>query len=678
MLDTFEVLTTSGVVLWSRHYASVSPSIVNDFVSAVFIEERGAAAGARDSQPTAANPPYKADQHTLKWTFEKELGVIFVAVYRSLLHLSWVDKLVDNLKTIFVDLYGDQLRKPHTTLVQCHKFDEYFDQQYGELESKGTTTTTTTKALPIDDAQPLPPGPEPSTAESPPVLLTPNTSRPSTPGVVVGKSGPMGRMSRRARKMQNNSSAPASSGDEAPSRRAKKAPKKGRKWDADGFADEEDDVQLDYSAARQNALTSDSEVEPPVGRSTAVEGIDSRSWGTTTSKGQFVLKDLGDEVHDILRSAEARNKNSAASGGAEAANKGLVGSGLSTISGLFRNVVGGKTLTKEDLEKAMKGMEDHLLRKNVAREAAVRLCAGVQQELVGMKTASFESINARIAKAMEASLTKMLTPTSSLDLLREIDAVTKPSSSSSSSRTTAAGQQPPRPYVISVVGVNGVGKSTNLSKICFFLLQNRYRVLVVAGDTFRSGAVEQLKVHVRNLKELTGREGGRVDLFERGYGGDAATVAKDAVREAASSTTTSSSSAAADGSSSSSGSSSLAYDVVLIDTAGRRHNDQRLMSSLEKFAKLARPDKILMVGEALVGTDSVAQARNFDAAFGPGRRLDGFIISKCDTVGDMVGALVSIVHATGVPVLFVGVGQHYSDIRNFSVRWAVEKLLSSS
>lgn len=79
-----------------------------------------------------------------------------------------------------------------------------------------------------------------------------------------------------------------------------------------------------------------------------------------------------------------------------------------------------------------------------------------------------------------------------------------------------------------------------------------------------------------------------------------------------------------------------------------------------------------------MGTDSVAQARNFNTAFGSGRNLDGFIISKCDTVGDMVGTLVSMVHATNVPVLFVGVGQHYSDLRNLSVKWAVEKLLSNA
>jgi signal recognition particle receptor subunit alpha len=68
-----------------------------------------------------------------------------------------------------------------------------------------------------------------------------------------------------------------------------------------------------------------------------------------------------------------------------------VGSSLSAIGGLFRNVVGGKTLTKEDLDKAMKGMEDHLLRKNVAREAAIRLCEGVERELIGVKTGNFES-----------------------------------------------------------------------------------------------------------------------------------------------------------------------------------------------------------------------------------------------------------------------------------------------
>ncbi|KAH6992529.1 signal recognition particle, alpha subunit, N-terminal-domain-containing protein [Fusarium venenatum] len=660
MLDSFEILTTSGVVVWSRTYTPINPSIINNFIADTFIEEKSGAIALSDSRSAPTNPPYKSDQHTLKWTLVKELGIIFVAVYRSLLHLSWVDKLVDNIKTIFVKLYGEQLTKPHTTLVECHAFDEYFDVQIEELDQTSTkvpSTTITAGAIPLEeeiiptttgDEPPVAPGltyrgrhlngPQDalSADESTPAL-TPNGSRPGTPSnhLLSAKGGPIAKISRRARKAKNQTSAPASSGDEAP-RKKKTTAKKGRKWDADGFADEDDDVQLDYSTKAQ--ATSDSEAE---GRSTALDEIDSNTWGST-SKGKFVLKDLGDEVHEILASEAEK-----AAGAKSQSKSGLLGTGVSAISGLFRNVVGGKTLTKEDLDKAMKGMEEHLLQKNVAREAAVRLCEGVEKELIGVKTGSFESINARIQAAMEASLTKMLTPTSSLDLLREIDAITSPSVTS---------LRKPRPYVMSIVGVNGVGKSTNLSKICFFLLQNKYKVLIAAGDTFRSGAVEQLAVHVRNLKELTAREGGRVELYQKGYGKDAATVAKDAVSHAA----------------------QEGYDVVLIDTAGRRHNDQRLMSSLEKFAKFAQPDKILMVGEALVGTDSVAQARNFNAAFGAVRTLDGFIISKCDTVGDMVGTLVSLVHATNVPVLFVGVGQHYSDLRNFSVKWAVEKLLSSN
>jgi signal recognition particle receptor subunit alpha len=78
MLDAFEIINTSGVVLWSRSYAAVSPSVVNNFISDVFIEEKSAVAGAKDGASAAANPPYKHDQHSLRWTFNKELGIIFV------------------------------------------------------------------------------------------------------------------------------------------------------------------------------------------------------------------------------------------------------------------------------------------------------------------------------------------------------------------------------------------------------------------------------------------------------------------------------------------------------------------------------------------------------------------------------------------------------------------------
>jgi signal recognition particle receptor subunit alpha len=293
-----------------------------------------------------------------------------------------------------VSLYGDQLTRPNTTIVECVKFDEYFDQQLQELEQgSGKSDTRAFKVDIIAEDKPTSTptlahsrNPNEASPDSMPIA-TPNASRPSTPSPghrLVAKPGPGGKLSRRARKMQNNNSAPVSSGDEGSGRKTKvaKPVKRGRKWDADGLADETDDVQLDYSVP---ALTSDSEVEAG-GKPGAVEEVDASTWGSRT-KGKFVLKELGDEVHSILADADARKNADAKT----ESPSGLVGSGLSAISGLFRNVVGGKVLTKQDLEKAMKGMEEHLLKKNVAREAAVRLCEGVEKELVGVKTGSFES-----------------------------------------------------------------------------------------------------------------------------------------------------------------------------------------------------------------------------------------------------------------------------------------------
>ncbi|RHZ48215.1 signal recognition particle receptor subunit alpha [Aspergillus thermomutatus] len=648
MLEAFEILTTSGVVLWSKSYAPVGAHVVNSLINDVFIEEK---VRAQHQATSGAAPMYKKEKYTLKWKRIKDFNLIFVAVYQSLLHLGWIDKLLDNISTIFIDLYKDELKSARARIIE-YPFDKYFDQQVRELENNAGAPTSETLVAEIkerkdplvssDNGGPPPPpvpallkaqrsvaqGAATSDESSPP--QTPDLSRSSTPvsgHLLTAKGGPAGRASRRARKAAN-ATANASSGDE--SIRKGKTPKSGkkmRKWDADGFADEDDGKVLDYSAPADGE-----DASAPV-----VEAVAQESWGRRTGKGQFVLKDLGDEVHSILENADHEKAKVSSS-------TGLVGSGVNAIGGFFRNIVGGKVLTEADLENPLKAMEDHLLKKNVAREAAVRLCEGVQRELVGKKTGNFQSVDAALRSAMESSLRKILTPTSSLDLLREIDAVRSPTSKG----------QAPRPYVISIVGVNGVGKSTNLGKICYFLLQNNYRVLIAACDTFRSGAVEQLRVHARNLKELSARENsGEVELYEKGYGKDAANVAKDAVEYGAANQ----------------------FDVVLIDTAGRRHNDQRLMSSLEKFAKFAKPDKIFMVGEALVGTDSVMQARNFNQAFGTGRNLDGFIISKCDTVGDMVGTLVSMVHATGIPIVFLGVGQHYGDLRGLSVPWAVNLLM---
>lgn len=648
MLEAFEIFSTSGVVLWSREGSnSPAANAVNTLINDVFIEEK------------TRSTSFQYEKYTLKWMMVKDLGLIFVAVYQSLLHLSWVDQFLEEVKTVFIRRYKDQLEARAT--IANFDFDAYYDELLRRKDNSVNSDAgrqpprvEVKKSSPEvrDDGGPPPPQ-SPSllraqsqtalanadSLETPPAQ-SPETSRPTTPlpGVaphLLSENRPSSRGSRRARKAANaasGNSAYASSGDES---RRPKTPKsnvkKGRVWDADGTAAEDDDRVLDYSNIDDSPKANGADVVP--------DSIAQESWGTKNKQGQFILKDLDDEVNNILRdssiSSPKSNRNTAE------ASTGAFG----MISGYFRNIVGGKTLTKQDLEKPLKAMEEHLIKKNVAREAAIRLCEGVEAEMIGKKTAAFESTDKALQPALENSLRKLLTPKTSLDLLQEIESVTKPSK----------GGQTGRPYVISVVGVNGVGKSTNLSKICYFLLQNDYRVLVVAGDTFRAGAVEQLGVHVRNLKELSARENvGRVDLYQKGYGKDAANVAKDAVAFAGAND----------------------FNVVLIDTAGRAHNNTQLMSALEKFGDFAKPDKILQVAEALVGNDSVNQARNFNRAFGRNRSLDGFIISKCDTVGDQIGTIVSMVAATGIPVVFLGVGQHYGDLRQLSIPWAVKLLMN--
>ncbi|KAK4569602.1 hypothetical protein LTR86_003365 [Recurvomyces mirabilis] len=677
MLDAFEILTTSGIVLWRKHYASLSPNIIDSLVRDVFIEDKSKLYTQGDI------PSYKKDRYTLRWESAKDVGVVFVAVYQSLLHLSWVETLLAAVKGLFLKEYEQELKKPHTTKLDTRRWDATFDalltrfdtgssrrRQSDTVDSEDATELTPPSSAGGDeDDSPAPPVPAPmfkkpavpsrtivsdTSADATPIP-TPDTSRPATPSsaashLLTAKGGP-GKASRRSRKAQSlATSAPVSSGDEGTTGKklkGKTTTKSKRRWDIDGTAIEgDDDETLDYSAPVTPA-------PDDATRELNIEEVDANTMGSRTGKGQFVLKDLDTEIDAILASSKQPKPTTTED---STPSSGLLNTATSRLTGLFRNVVGGKALTKPDLQQPLAQMQNHLIEKNVAPSAAARLCESVERDLLDQKTASFTSIDATIRTSMSKALTRMLTPTSSLDLLRDVTTTTSGSSA--------------RPYVISIVGVNGVGKSTNLSKIAYFLLQNQFRVLVVAGDTFRSGAVEQLRVHVRNLSELSRRENvGEISLFEKGYGKDAATVARDAVTYATNA--------------SGQGQGQMLFDVVLIDTAGRRHNDTRLMSSLTKFGQLANPDKIFMVGEALVGADSVAQARNFAKEFvdtkgklrNNGVGMDGFIISKCDTVGDMVGTLVSMVHATGIPVVFLGVGQHYGDLRGLNVGWAVERLM---
>lgn len=398
--------------------------------------------------------------------------------------------------------------------------------------------------------------------------------------------------------------------EEEESKNKKVISKKSRRWAADGSVIEggaEGDLDFSSSVAADSGNATPVQIRSLLGNE--------EKFGSTKN-GQFVVSDLSSEMNNLLKDNQLKSQPFQ----------------------FLRSYIGGKKVTEKDAKKVSKTLTDHLIQKNVAPEVAAQLVSLVERNLVGSTTQSFTSVESTARSSLRQSLVKLLTPEASVDLLNEIE------------RKKAKGSLP---YVISVVGVNGVGKSTNLSKLAFWLLQNKYKVLITACDTFRSGAVEQLRVHVNNLQTLGDN---RVGLFEAGYGGAdlVSKIAKGAIKHAREN----------------------GYDIVLMDTAGRRHNDTKLMAPLQSFVKAAQPDKIIMVGEALVGTDSVMQARNFNAAFGAGRCLDFFIISKCDTVGDLIGSMVNMVYATGIPILFVGTGQTYTDLRTLSVDWAVNLLMS--
>ena len=194
------------------------------------------------------------------------------------------------------------------------------------------------------------------------------------------------RRNRKSAGASGASSTHASSGEERSPARLSNRPKRGKEmriWGEDGIAaDASDDRKLDYSVGISTDDEQDESLRPKP------EAIDQDTWGTRTSKGDFLLKDLDYQIDGILKQA---NK----AGDSEEANKkgpgglasGLVGGAM----GYLRNFVGGKTLTKEDTDKAISGVMTHLLEKNVAREAAVQICDSVQTSLVGQKTGSFQS-----------------------------------------------------------------------------------------------------------------------------------------------------------------------------------------------------------------------------------------------------------------------------------------------
>ncbi|KAM9298842.1 signal recognition particle receptor subunit alpha [Gastrophryne carolinensis] len=324
-------------------------------------------------------------------------------------------------------------------------------------------------------------------------------------------------------------------------------------------------------------------------------------------------------------------------------------SGFGGMFGMLKGLVGAKSLTRDDMEPVLEKMKDHLIAKNVAADIALQLCDSVATKLEGKVMGTFSTVTSAVKQALQESLVQILQPKRRVDVLRDV----------------MESQRMRRPYVITFCGVNGVGKSTNLAKISFWLIENGFNVLIAACDTFRAGAVEQLRTHTRRLNSLHPPEAhkGRsmVQLYEKGYGKDAAGIAMEAIAYAR----------------------NQGFDVVLVDTAGRMQDNAPLMTALAKLIAVNMPDLVLFVGEALVGNEAVDQLVKFNKALADNsmsdkpRLIDGIVLTKFDTIDDKVGAAISMTYITGQPIVFVGTGQTYCDLRSLNVRAVVAALMKA-
>ncbi|XP_022411886.1 signal recognition particle receptor subunit alpha [Monodon monoceros] len=639
MLDFFTIFSKGGLVLWC--FQGVSDSCtgpVNALIRSVLLQERG------------GNNSFTHEALTLKYKLDNQFELVFVVGFQKILTLTYVDKLIDDVHRLFRDKYRTEIQQQSALSLLNGTFD--FQNDFLRLlreaeDSSKVRAPTTMKKFEDSEKAKKPVRSMIETRGEKPKEKAKNSKKnkgakkegsdgplATSKAVPAEKSGlPVGpengielskeELIRRKREefiqkhgrgMEKSSK---SSKSDAPKEKGKKAP---RVWALGGSVNKE---VLDYSAPTANGAP---EGAPP-------EDINLIR-GTGSGRQ---LQDLDCSSSDDEGAAQNSTKPSA--------TKGTLGG----MFGMLKGLVGSKSLSREDMESVLDKMRDHLIAKNVAADIAVQLCESVANKLEGKVMGTFSTVTSTVKLALQESLVQILQPQRRVDMLRDImDA-----------------QRHQRPYVVTFCGVNGVGKSTNLAKISFWLLENGFSVLIAACDTFRAGAVEQLRTHTRRLRALHPPEnhGGRamVQLFEKGYGKDAAGIAMEAIAFAR----------------------NQGFDVVLVDTAGRMQDNAPLMTALAKLITVNTPDLVLFVGEALVGNEAVDQLVKFNRALADHsmaqtpRLIDGIVLTKFDTIDDKVGAAISMTYITSKPIVFVGTGQTYCDLRSLNAKAVVAALMKA-
>ncbi len=294
----------------------------------------------------------------------------------------------------------------------------------------------------------------------------------------------------------------------------------------------------------------------------------------------------------------------------ESLDQGLEKTKEGFLGKIARAVAGKSTVDAEVLDN----LEEALVSADVGIETTVEI---------------IERIEARVAKDKYINTTEL-----NSILQQEIEniLVDAPADTTYSNFDLPAGK---RPFVLMVVGVNGVGKTTTIGKLAHHFTQAGKKVMLGAADTFRAAAVDQLTI-------WSDRAG--VPIVKREMGSDPASVAFDAV----------SSAVAKD------------IDVLIIDTAGRLHTKTHLMEELSKIKRVIQkvipdaPHDVLLVLDGSTGQNAIEQAKHFTAA----TDVSGLVITKLDGTAKG-GVVLAIAHQFKIPVKFIGVGERVEDLLVF-------------
>ena len=281
------------------------------------------------------------------------------------------------------------------------------------------------------------------------------------------------------------------------------------------------------------------------------------------------------------------------------------------LAGHIKGLVFGEIeIQKSDVSDLLDGLEMDLLESDVSYSVTEEIKQEMEKKLVGLKVKRGD-VSKSVRNMIKSSLVRISGEKEGADI---IDFVNKSE----------------KPIPIMFLGVNGAGKTTTIAKVAKLLIDNGLKVVFSASDTFRAAAIEQMEVHGNRLG---------VRVIKRPYGSDPTAVAFDAVNH----------------------SKASGIDVVLIDTAGRQETNQSLMTELKKMVRVIQPKLKFYVGESIAGSAIIDQVNEFNKELGG---IDGVILTKldCDAKG---GAVISIPHATGVPISYIGTGQGYSDLERF-------------